>query len=127
MSLFFLEAYVHVHPDKETEFKSLSKTVNQNIKKTEPGMLMHVQSKVSEDEHEVVYKWSSIYRSYDDLPVHLENKHTQEYMQKLAEGIVTSPMEIRVFCDWTEEQKEHWRELPGLTVNYIPLVNGYFR
>jgi quinol monooxygenase YgiN len=127
MSLFFLEAYVHVHPDKVPEYESLSKTLNQNIGKTEPGMLIHVQTKVSGNEREVVYKWFEVYRSYDDLPAHLQNRHAREHMQKLGEGIVTSPMEILVFCDWTEEQKEPWRELPGLTVQYAPLVNGYFR
>jgi quinol monooxygenase YgiN len=126
MSLFFLEAYVHVHPDKVAEYEALSKTLNQNIEKTEPGMLIHVQTKVSENEHEVIYKWSEVFRSYDDLPAHLQNKHAQEHMQKLGEGIVTSPIEILVFCDWTEEQKEPWREIPGLTVKYASLINGYF-
>ena len=127
MSLFFLEAYVHVRPEKVTEYEALSKTLNQNIERTEPGMLIHAQTKVSENEHEVVYKWSEVYKSYDDLPAHLQNKHAQEYMQKLGEGIVTSPIEILVSCDWTEEQKEPWRELPGLTVEYAPLTNAYFR
>jgi quinol monooxygenase YgiN len=127
MSMFLLGATVHVHPGKVAEYETLSKTLTQNIEKTEPGMLIHAQTKVSENENEVVYKWSEVYRSYEDLPAHLQNKHAQEHMQKLGEGIVTAPIEILVFCDWTDEQKEPWRELPGLTVNYAPLVNGYFR
>lgn len=127
MSLFFLEAYVHVNPDKVAEYESLSKALNQGIKESEPGMLLHVQSKVSENEQEVTYKWSEVYQSYEDLPAHLQSKHAQEHMKKLAEGIVTRPVDILAFCDWTEEQKAPWREIPGLNVEYVPLVNGYFR
>lgn len=127
MSLFFLEAFAHVHPDKVNEYESLSKSLNQNIERSEPGMLIHVQTKVSENQHEVIYRWFEVFNAYDDLQAHLQNEHAQEHMQKLGDGIVTSPIEIIVYCDWTEEQKEPWRQLPGLTVDYAPLVNGYFR
>jgi quinol monooxygenase YgiN len=127
MSLFFLEAFVHVYPNKVNEYESLSKSLNQNIERSEPGMLIHVQTRVSENQHEVIYRWFEVFNAYDDLQAHLQNEHAQEHMQKLGDGIVTSPIEIIVYCDWTEEQKEPWRQLPGLTVDYAPLVNGYFR
>lgn len=127
MSLFFLEAYVHVNKDKIKEYEGLSTTLNQGIEQTEPGMLIHVQTRISETEQEVVYRWLEVFSSYDDLQRHLQNEHAQDHMQKIGNGILSKPVEVKVYCDWTAEQKEPWLQLPGFKVEFAGLVNGYFR
>lgn len=32
-----------------------------------------------------------------------------------------------IHCDWTEEEKEHWRKAIGIPIAFAPVVNGYFR
>ena len=127
MSLFFLEAFEHVHKNKVAEYESLGTFIDKKVEETEPGMLIHVQTKVSENEHEVVYRWLEVYEKYEDLQVHLENEYVQAHMQKMSDGILSAPLKVIVYCDWTDEQKEPWRQLPGITLTFASLVNGYFR
>ena len=127
MSLFFLEAFERVHKDKAAEYERLSREVDNKVKETEPGNLIHVHTKVSENDHEVVYRWLEVFDSYEDLQVHLDNEHVQAHVQNMDDGFFSAPLEVIIYCDWTEEQKEHWRQVPGISFNFAPLVNGYFR
>ena len=127
MSMFFLEAYEHIHKDKAQEYERMGTEVDNKVEETEPGMLIHVQTKVSENDHEVVYRWLEVYEKYEDLQFHLENEPVQAHLQKIGEGFLCAPLEVIVYCDWTEEQKEPWRQIPGISLTFAPLVNGYFR
>ena len=127
MSLFFFEVYEHVHKDKAKEYESLGAEADKLIKETEPGMLIHVQTKVSENDHEVVYRWLEVYEEYEDLQFHVANESVQALAKKLGR-FLCAPLEVIVHCDWTEEQKEPWRRpMPGASLTFAPLVNGYFR
>ena len=127
MSLFFLEAFEHVHKDKAGEYERLSREVDNKVKETEPGNLIHVHTKISEENDKVVYRWLEVFAKYEDLQVHLDNEHVQAHVQKLGDGYLCAPIEVIVYCDWTEEQKEYWRQIPGISLTFAPLVNGYFR
>ncbi len=50
MSYFFLEAFEHVYKNRVEEYERMGTAVDKKIEETEPGMLIHAQSKVSEDE-----------------------------------------------------------------------------
>ena len=41
--------------------------------------------------------------------------------------VLFAPLEVIVYCDWTEEQKEPWKQIPEINLKFAPLVNGYFR
>ena len=127
MSLFFLEAYERIHKDKAKEYESMGTDIDNKVKETEPGILIHAQTKVSENDHEVVYRWLEVYEKYEDLQFHLENKPVQDHLLKIGDGFLCAPLEVIVYCDWTEEQKEPWRQIPGISLTFAPLVNGYFR
>jgi len=128
MSLFFLEAFEHVHKAKAGEYEEMSKRGDKKVQQTEPGMLIHVQTKVSENENEVVYRWMEVYEKYEDFQFHFENPIVKEHIQKMMEKeILRSPIEVIVYCDWTEEQKAPWKKIPGVNLRFGTLVNGYFR
>jgi hypothetical protein len=128
MSLFFLEAYEHVYKDKAGEYERMGTKVDNTVKETEPGMLIHVQTKVSENENEVVYRWVEVYEKYEDFEIHFENIAVKEHIEKITKNeILCAPLEVIVYCDWTEEQKEPWKQIPGINLKFAPLVNGYFR
>ena len=128
MSLFFLEAFEHVHKAKVREYERMGTEVDNKVKETEPGILIHVQTKVLENENEVVYRWVEVYEKYEDLAFHFENPVVQEHFQKMTEKeVLYAPLEVIVYCDWTEEQKEPWKQIPGINLKFAPLVNGYFR
>lgn len=128
MSLFFLEAFEHVNKDKKDEYERMSSATDKKVKETEPGMLIHVQTKVSEDEKEAVYRWLEVYEKYEDFKVHFESPIVKEHIQKMNEKkILRSPVEVIVYCDWTEKQKEQWRRIPVVNIKFASMVNGYFR
>jgi hypothetical protein len=128
MSLFFLEAFEHIHKNMAGEYERMGTEVDNKVEETEPGMLIHVQTKVSENEHEVVYRWVEVYGKYEDFQAHFENPVVKEHIQKLTEKeILRSPIEVVVYCDWTEKQKEPWKHISGVSLKFSPLVNGYFR
>lgn len=127
MSLFFLEAFEHVHKDRAKEYESLGADADNKVKETEPGVLIHVQTKVSENDQVAVYRWLEMYEKYEDFQAHIENAHIQAHLQKLSDGFLCAPIEVVIYCDWTEEQKEPWRQIPGISLTFAPLVNGYFR
>lgn len=127
MSLFFLEAIEHVHKNKAKEYESLSTETDNKVRDTEPGLLIHIQTKVSENDQEVVYRWLEVYEKYEDLQFHLENEFVQAHVQKLNDGFLSAPIEVIIYCDWTEKQKKPWQRIPGISLKFVPLVNGYFR
>ncbi len=127
MSLFYLEAIEHIHKDKVAEYERLSAETDSMVRETEPGMLIHVQTRISENDDEVVYRWLEVYENYEDLQVHLDNEHVQAHVQKLDDGYLCAPIEVIIYCDWSEEQKEPWRQIPGISLSFAPLINGYFR
>ena len=51
MSFFFLEAYEKVYKSKVVEYEMMSKFVDDKVKYIEHGMLIHAQTKISENEH----------------------------------------------------------------------------
>jgi len=128
MSLFFLEAFERVNKTKAEEYERMGTEVDNKVKETEPGMLIHAQTKVSENENEVVYRWVEVYEKYEDLKFHFDNPIVQEHINRMkAKEILRAPIEIVIYCDWKEEQKEPWKQIPGINLKFTPLVNGYFR
>ena len=127
MTLFFLEAFEHVHKSKAEAYERMGAAIDDKVKETEPGMLIHTHTKISEDDEKVVYRWLEVFQNYEDMQVHLENPHVQAHIEKLNDGILCAPLEIILYCDWTEEQKEPLRQLTGIRLSFAPLVNGYFR
>ncbi len=127
MSLFFLEAFEHVHKHKAKEYESMANEIDNNVKQTESGMLIHVHTKVLENDLEVVYRWLEVYEKYEDLRFHLDSEAVQAHIQKINDGFLCASLEIIVYCDWTEDQKEPLLQIPGISLTFAPMVNGYFR
>ncbi len=126
MTHFFLEALEHIKKDKVAEYEAMSKETDQKVKETEPGMLIHVQTLVEETPEKNVYRWLEVYRSYEDLAAHLENPVCVDHITKLNEEFLCAPLEVTFFCDWSDEQKEPWRDVKGLELKFAELVNGYY-
>jgi hypothetical protein len=98
-----------------------------NYHNTQAGNLIHVHTRISEDDEKIVYRWIEVFTTYEDLQVHLDNEPVQAHVQKLVDGYLCAPIEVIVYCDWTEEQKELLRQIPGISLTFAPLINGYFR
>ena len=128
MSLFFLEAYEKVYKSKVIEYEKMSNITDQKVRDTEPGMLLHAQTKISENKLEVTYRWMEVFENYEAFEVHLKNPFVEKHIKRFTENkILSGPVEVKIHCDWSEEKKREILKIPGLELSFIPLVNGYFR
>ena len=128
MSLFFLEAYEKVYKSKVIEYEKMSNITDQKVRDTEPGMLLHAQTKISENELEVTYRWMEVFENYEAFEAHLKNPFVEKHIKRFTENkILSGPVEVKIHCDWSEEKKKEIFKIPGIELSFIPLVNGYFR
>ena len=128
MSLFFLEAYEKVYKSKVIEYEKMSNITDQKVRDTEPGMLLHAQTKISENEFEVTYRWMEVFENYEAFEAHLKNPFVEKHIKKFTENeILSGPVDVRIYCDWSEDEKTKISKIPGLELSFMPLVNGYFR
>ena len=128
MSLFFLEAFEKVYKSKVIEYEKMSNITDQKVRDTEPGMLLHAQTKISENELEVTYRWMEVFENYEAFEAHLKNPFVEKHIKIFTENkILSGPVEVKIHCDWSEERKREIFKIPGIELSFIPLVNGYFR
>ena len=128
MSFFFLEAYEKVYKSKVVEYEMMSKFVDEKVKDIEHGMLIHTQTKISENDHEVIYRWMEVFENFEAFEAHLKNPFVEEHIKKFTEkGILSGPVDVRIYCDWSEDEKTKISKIPGLELSFMPIVNGYFR
>lgn len=127
MAQFFLEAFEYVNNGKATEYERRGDEVDKRVEELEPGMLIHAHTKIAEGDDVTVYRWLEVFSKYEDLQTHMDNPHVQAHIEWLNSGILTKPVQIVIYCDWTEEQKAPIRQLEGVDISFASLVNGYFR
>ena len=128
MSLFFLEAFEKVYKSKVIEYEKMSNITDQKVRDTEPGMLLHAQTRISENELEVTYRWMEVFENYEAFEAHLKNPFVEKHIKRFTENkILSGPVEVKIHCDWSEEKKREIFKIPGIELSFIPLVNGYFR
>ena len=128
MSLFFLEAYEKVYKSKVVEYESMSKFVDEKVQDIENGMLIHAQTKISENDYEVTYRWMEVFNNFEAFEAHLKNPFVEKHIKKFTENkILSGPVDVRIYCNWSEEEKTRISKIPGLELTFMPLVNGYFR
>ena len=128
MSLFFLEAYEKVYKSKVVEYEMMSKFVDEKVKDIEHGMLIHTQTKISENDHEVIYRWMEVFENFEAFEAHLKNPFVEKHIKKFTENeILSDPVDVRIYCDWSEDEKTKISKIPGLELSFMPMVNGYFR
>ena len=106
MSLFFLEAYEKVYKSKVVEYEMMSKFVDDKVKDIEHGMLIHAQTKISENDHEVIYRWMEVFENFEAFEAHLKNPFVEKHIKKFTENeILSGPVDVRIYCDWSEDEK----------------------
>ena len=106
----------------------MSNLTDKQVRDTEPGMLLHAQTKISENEFEVTYRWMEVFANYEAFEVHLKNPFVEKHIKRFTENkILSGPVEVKIHCDWSEKEKREVLKIPGLKLSFIPLVNGYFR
>ena len=122
-----LEAFEHVHKEQAAAYETMGKDIDDRVRETESGMLLHALTKVSENDTETIYRWLEVFENPMALRAHFDNPHVQAHIGQLQAGILSSPTDIVIYADWDEAQKTYWRNAFGdVNLKFADLKTGFF-
>lgn len=126
-ALLVLEAFEHVHPDKTQSYERMGKSIDEQVKNTELGMLVHALTKVSENESESLYRWLEVFDSEQALKAHISNPHVISHIKAMNDGVLSATTDIVIYADWSETVQQQWREtFAGANLRFAAMITGFF-
>ena len=128
MSIFFLEAFEKVYKSKIEEYIELSRNADLKVKQTEPDMILHVQNKYNEENKIITFRWMEVFNNFKAFKEHLDNPNLKEHFLKFKEkNVLSEPVLVKIYCDWTKKQRLEIKDIPGMEIKFVEIVNGFFR
>ena len=122
-----LEAFEYVKRDQTDTYEAMAEEIDRKVQESEPGMLVHALTKISEDESETIYRWLEVFENAEALKAHIENPAVVAHIAKMNDGVLSGPTEIVLYTDWNETQKAHWREVfAGAKLVFAPTLSGFY-
>ena len=126
-AILMLEAFEHVHKARTADYERMGSVIDDQVKETEPGMLVHALTKISESDSEAVYRWLEVFDSEQAFEKHLSNPHVITHVGAMNDGVLCGETELVIYSDWTEERKNYWREkITGVKLTFAPMLTGFF-
>lgn len=125
--ILVLEAFEHVKPAICADYEAAGKTIDDKVKETEPGMLVHALTKISESADVAVYRWLEVFDSPAALEAHFNSPHVQAHVTMLNDKMLTAPTEIVLYTGWSEDEKAAWLDAhPGGNIRFAPILASFF-
>lgn len=124
--LIVLEAFEHVHPERCAEYEAAGKIIDDTVRETEPGMLVHALTVHARLDDRVTYRWLEIFDGLAALEAHFASPHVKAHVAKLNDGILLSPVELVLYTDWTEAEKAEINERLGGALTFAEVRAGYY-
>lgn len=126
-TLLVLEAFEHVHNDQTQAYELMGKSIDELVKNTEPGMLVHALTKVSENEDETLYRWLEVFDGEKALETHINNPHVISHIEAMNKGVLSGTTDIVIYADWSEAVQAQWREtFAGANLTFAAMITGFF-
>lgn len=126
-NILVLEAFEHVHPDQSAAYEAAAPRIDDAVRQSEPGMLVHALTEVSRSDNEVVYRWLEIFDGAASLAAHFDNPADHKHVAKLNDGMLVAPTELVIYADWDEAEREEWRQrITGAKLIFAPVLAGYY-
>ena len=126
-SILVLEAFEHVHIDKLEEYERMGSIIDDQVKASEPGMLVHALTKISESDEEAVYRWLEVFDSELALETHLSNPLVITHIEAMKSGVLSDETKLIIYSDWNDTQKKYWKSrLTGANLAFAPMITGFF-
>ena len=120
---FILIARVRVKEGMIEEYLKISDTVDEAVRKTEPGMLFHNFDSDPHDQLE--FTWTEVYVDSDSLLFHIQNPPVQEYVEQHSK--LSERFEIEIYGNVSDAVIESIQKL-GIPLKHFKTTNvGYVR
>jgi quinol monooxygenase YgiN len=125
-AIVVLEAFEHVHPDRCDEYETAGVEIDNKVKETEPGMLVHALTCVSKSSEAIVYRWLEIFDGATALAAHFDSPAVKAHIEKVSDGILVAPTDLVLYTNWSEDEKEIWKARLGGSLTFAPVRAGYY-
>ncbi|EBA06108.1 putative quinol monooxygenase [Sagittula stellata] len=123
-----LEAFEHVHPDRVADYETASQAIDDKVKETEPGMLVHALTVAARADDRVTYRWLEVFTDLAALEAHFASPHVKAHGAHLTgDGILLSPVEIVLYVDWSEDEKAEINQRLGGALTFAEVRSGFYR
>lgn len=125
--LLVLEAFEHVHHAQTQVYEQMGRTIDKHVKDTEPGMLVHALTKVSENNQETLYRWLEVFDGEKALEAHISNPGVISHIETMNNGILSGPTDIVIYADWSDAVKARWQEtFAGANLTFAATITGFY-
>ncbi|WP_353474421.1 antibiotic biosynthesis monooxygenase [Salipiger sp. H15] len=125
-ALIVLEAFEHVDPSRCADYETAAKAIDDKVKETEPGMLVHALTRVAEAPDRVTYRWLEIFDGVAALEAHFASPHVKEHVARMMDGILLSPVELVLCVGWSEAEKAEINARLGGALTFAEVKTGYY-
>lgn len=122
-----LEAFEHVHNEQVSRYLELAQIIDDQVRETEPGMLVHALTRSTDNDTETIFRWLEVFENSSALEAHINNAHVVTHIEKLNNGILCDTTELVIYAQWDEALKTYWQEkLSGAKLSFAPMETGFF-
>lgn len=123
-----LEAYEHVALDRIAEYEAAGVLIDDKVCETEPGMMVHVLTPVSQNETSKTYRWLEVFQDVAALKAHFANPEVIAHGQKMSDGILNQTTDLIIYgpIDATD-RAEISETLSGLNLSFADPVTSFFK
>jgi quinol monooxygenase YgiN len=122
-----VEAFEHVHNEQASRYLELAQTIDDQVRETEPGMLVHALTKSATNGSETIFRWLEVFENSSALEAHINNPHVVAHIEKLNNGVLSNATELVIYAHWDEAMKTYWlKRLSGAELSFAPMETGFF-
>ena len=89
-AMIVLEAFEQVYPDRVDVYEVAACRIDEIVKQTEPGMLVHALSRQHATTEAITYRWLEVFANTAALSAHLDNPAVLEHSKLMPIGWVRS-------------------------------------
>lgn len=125
--MIVLEAFEHVRPERCADYEAAGKKIDDAVKISEPGMLVHALTRISEAEDRVTYRWLEVFDGLPALEAHFANPEVKTHVAWLNDGVLLSPVEIVLYTGWSDAEKAAINDRLGGALQFAEVRAGYYR
>lgn len=125
-ALIVLEAYEHVDPARCADYEIAAQAIDDKVKETEPGMLVHALTRIAETPDKVTYRWLEIFDGVAALEAHFASPHVKDHVARMSDGILLSPVELVLYTGWSEAEKAEINARLGGALSFAEVRAGYY-
>lgn len=123
-----LEAFEHVAKERIDEYEAAAIEIDNRVRDTEPGMIVHVLTPVSENADSKTYRWLEVFQDVSALKAHFANPEVIQHGQKMSVGILNQTTDLVIYGAISEADRSSISgTLSAINLTFAEPVASFFK